>query len=323
MSDSDIVKRNVIETVTEEELDQLLANKSASVYCGYETSGRVHIGHMVTATKLLDLQNAGLTVKILFADVHTGLNRKGAGDWIEKMVDYWRHCFVALGLDKAEYVSGSDFQFKKEYIEDVLKLAQDTTMNRALRSMQEVARDIENAHVSQVIYPLMQIVDIKALGVDIAYGGLEQRKIHMLARELLPSIGYKKPVCLHTPLICSLKGPECKMSSSKPETIIAVDEDSKSIKAKVKAAYCPPEAENNPVLDACRLIVMPKTGCLKVVRPEKYGGNVEYTRFEELKNDYITKKLHPADLKASVANSLSEVLESVRDYMSENKVEFP
>ena len=67
---------------------------------------------------------------------------------------------------------GSDFQFEKEYQLDVMRLAQNLTINRGLRGMQEVARDIENATISQLWYPLMQVVDIKHLDVDVAVGGM-------------------------------------------------------------------------------------------------------------------------------------------------------
>jgi tyrosyl-tRNA synthetase len=323
MNAKERVMRNLVEVVTEDELDAVLSSKSPSVYCGYETSGPVHIGHMVTATKLLDLREAGFKVKVLFADVHTLLNRKGSQEWVEKMVGYWTECFKGFGLTDVEYVKGSDFQFQKEYVSDVLKLALDVTMNRALRSMQEVARDIENAHVSQVIYPLMQIVDIKALGVDVAYGGLEQRKIHMLARETLPELGFRKPVCVHTPLICSLQGPECKMSSSKPETIIAVDEEPSSIKKKVSSAYCPPEAVSNPVLDACKLLLFPRLGRLRVSRPAKYGGDAEYDSYAQLEADYLSKKLHPADLKSMTSEGLGSLLEPVRKHLKDSGTEYP
>lgn len=320
MIDGDLVKRNVVEVVTEEELDAVLAKKNPSVYCGYETSGPVHIGHMVTAAKLLDLQEAGFDVKVLFADIHTMLNRKGSQEWIEEMLSYWTECFRGLGLAKAKYVRGSEFQYEKEYVSDVLELALSVTMNRALRSMQEIAREIESARVSQVIYPMMQVVDIKSLDVDVAYGGLEQRKIHMLARESLPNIGYRKPVCLHTPLLCSLSGPESKMSSSRPETIIAVDEEPASIKKKLGAAFCPPEAENNPVLDICRLLLIPLAGSVEVKRPEKYGGDASYESFDSIVEDYSSKKLHPADLKGAVADGLTQTLEPVRSHLKEKGV---
>lgn len=318
----DTVKRNTQEIVTEEELDSILKKTNPIVYCGYETSGPVHIGTMVTVSKLLDFQNAGFKVKVLFADVHTRLNRKGSEKWISDMVEYWRECFIGLGLKKTEFVLGSDFQYKKEYVHDVLEMGVSTTMQRALRSMQEVARDLENAHVSQVIYPLMQIADIKHLNVDVAYGGMEQRKIHMLAREVLPEVGYRKPVCVHTPLLVSLQGPGSKMSSSKPETMIAVDEDPKSIEKKVNAAFCPTEKEGNPVLGVAELLLFPISGKLEVKRPEKFGGNVTYENYPQLELDYLNKKLHPMDLKKAVSENLSTILEPVRKHLKEKGVEY-
>jgi tyrosyl-tRNA synthetase len=277
----------------------------------------------VTATKLHQLKENGFKIKILLADVHTMLNQKGARDWIDQLTSYWRECFKGFGLEDAEYVRGSEFQFEKDYIEDVLSLSLDTTMNRSLRSMQEVARDIENAKVSQVIYPLMQAVDIKALKVDVAYGGLEQRKIHMLAREGLPSLEVEKPVCIHTPLLCSLQGPDSKMSSSQPETLIAVEDEPKTIKNRVNSAYCPPEVEGNPVIDICRLIILPKTGKLEIKRPEKFGGDIEYGKVEEIVEDYTTKKLHPADLKNGVSETVSEILKPLRKHLADVGISYP
>jgi len=50
----------------------------------------------------------------------------------------------------------------------------------------------------------MQALDIPYLGVDLAVGGMEQRKVHMLARDVLPSIDREPPTSLHTPLIADL-----------------------------------------------------------------------------------------------------------------------
>ena len=112
MTDGNLIRKNTVEIVTEEELDSVLGKTNPSVYCGYETSGPVHIGTMVTVSKLLDFQKADFKVKVLFADVHTRLNRKGSEEWIKEMVDYWRECFIGLGLNKTEFGLGSDFQYK-------------------------------------------------------------------------------------------------------------------------------------------------------------------------------------------------------------------
>ncbi len=314
--DRELILRNVAEVVEPAELDALIKRGKGSAYCGYETSGQVHIGTMVTVQKLLDFQKAGLDVIVLFADLHTLLNRKGGEEWIKRMLEYWEHCFIALGLDpkKTRFVKGSDFQLKPEYMHDLLELGTNVTVSRATRSMQDVARDLEHAHVSQMIYPLMQALDIKHLGVDICYGGLEQRKIHMLAREELEKLNYKKPICMHTPLIVSLGGPETKMSSSKPETIIAVHEGAKSIEEKVKKAYCPAGVpENNPILDVFRFFIFARKNKVVIERPEKFGGNLEFKSFGELEAAY-KNGLHPMDLKAACARELVEYLKPVRDY---------
>jgi len=315
MVNIDLIERNTEEIVTDDELSILLKEKKLPItYCGYEVSGPVHLGTLVAISKQIDLQKAGLKVKVLFADVHTYLNRKGSEKWIDEMVEYWRNSFIALGLKKAEFIRGIEFEFDKEYIHDVLSLGLLTTLKRASRSMQEIARDLEHARVSQMIYPLMQVVDIKYLDIDIAHGGMEQRKIHMLARELLPEIGYRKPVCIHTPLLSSLQGPKEKMSSSKPETIIAVDEEPEKIKEKISRAYCPPEEEGNPVLQICEYLIFPRMGKLEIKRKEKFGGDIEFNLYSELEKNYLEKKLHAMDLKNAVSEALIELLEPVREF---------
>ena len=311
----EVITRNAEEVVTEEELLELLNKKKEPVcYCGYETSGNVHLGHLVTMSKLKDMEKAGFKVKVLFADWHTWLNRKGNWDWIHEQTSIWEETFKSFGLKSTEYVLGSSFERSLEYIDDVFALSLDTTINRALRSMQVIARDIENARVSQVLYPFLQIVDIKYLGVDVAIGGIEQRKIHMLGRELYSKINYTPFVCLHTPLISSLTGPGEKMSSSKPESMISVRDEESAIKEKINKAYCPMGVkEENPLLQIARLILFPKiTGAFEIKRSEKYGGNVEFDSYDSLERAYLSKEVHPMDLKKSVIDYLVEIISEIR-----------
>ncbi len=312
----ELITRNTEEIIKKEELIELLKTKKTPVvYCGYETSGEVHLGHAVTVTKLIDLQKAGFKVKVLFADWHTWLNRKGDWDFIEKTIKTWEKAFRSMGLTDAEFVKGSSFQRNMKYMDDILLMSLDTTINRALRSMQEVARDIEHAHVSQVIYPFMQIEDMKALKVDVALGGIEQRKIHMMGRELADTIGYKPVVCLHTPLIPSLQGPGGKMSSSKPETMISVKDSEKDIRSKINKAHCIAGViEDNPVMSIARLLVFPHTDRFVIDRPEKYGGNLEYSNYKELEKAFIENKIHPLDLKNGVAEEIIKIFEPVRKH---------
>lgn len=309
----ELIRKNTVEIINEEELRELLSKKKKPVvYCGYEPSGNMHIGNFETIVKLIDFEKAGFKVKVLLADVHGLLNRKGDDAQIAKNVDAWKKTIKAIGLD-AEIVLGSSFQFKKDYIIDVLHMSQDVTINRGLHSMQELARDIENATISQIWYPLMQIEDIKALECDVATGGIDQRKIHMLARELV-HITKHKPILVHTPMITSLKGPGTKMSKSIPGSGINVTDTDEEIKKSVNGAYCPEKVvEDNPMLQISKLVIFPLNKKIDIKRPEKFGGNISFKTYEELENVFVQGKLHPMDLKGAVATELIKIIKPIRD----------
>jgi tyrosyl-tRNA synthetase len=311
----ELVVRNTEEIVTFEELRDLLNKKqNPRAYVGYETSGKIHLGHMLTANKLLDLQKAGFNVVVLLADLHAFLNEKGTLEEVRQIANYNRDCFMSLGLDphKTEFIYGTDYQLKDNYILKVLQMARNTTLNRARRSMDEVSRSAENPMVSQMIYPLMQAIDIADLKVDLAVGGIDQRKIHMLAREELPRLGFPAPICMHTPLIPGLDGK--KMSSSKGNNI-SVDEPIEDIEKKIMNAFCPAKIlEDNPIMAIFKYHIFPRVSEVTVKRPTKFGGDSTYHNYEEMENDFVAGTMHPQDLKKSCSSYLAEILEPVREH---------
>jgi tyrosyl-tRNA synthetase len=305
-----LATRNTVEVVTEDDLKGVLSRTRPRAYAGYEPSGEIHLGHLVTVNKLMDLQAAGFHVVVLLADLHAFLNRKGTLEEVEALARYNRACFEALGLSGVEYVTGSSLQLSPEYEILVLRLAQQITLNRAQRSMDEVGRQMEHPTVSQMIYPIMQMVDIAQLKVDVAVGGIDQRKIHMLAREFLPSVGYPAPVCIHTPILLGLDGE--KMSSSKGN-YISVAEKEEDIRKKVQKAYCPPGTEENPILQILKLHIFPRAGPVTVRRAEKFGGDRTFGTYEEIASAYAKGEVHPMDLKGTAAGYLVEILRPVRE----------
>lgn len=309
----ELIKRNCEEIVSEADLEKMLDEvKHPVVYCGYEPSGPVHLGHFITILKLLDLEKAGFKVKVLLADWHALLNKKGDWDFIRAQAKKWSEVFDRVGFENAEYVLGTSFQRSPEYIDDVISLSLSTTVNRALRSMQEIARDVEHAKVSQIIYPFMQIVDMKALEVDVALGAIEQRKVHMLGKEVLPEINFKCPVFLHTPMLPSLMGPDSKMSSSVPESMVSLTDSVEDIQAKLKKAYCPlGKCDENSVLSIARLVAFPLLGKLKVERKKEHGGDLSFNSYGELEEGF-KKDLHPLDLKNALGLALGKAFERIR-----------
>ncbi|MEM4707767.1 MAG: hypothetical protein QXL47_04105, partial [Candidatus Anstonellales archaeon] len=166
--------------------------------------------------------------------------------------------------------------------------------------------------------------------VQIAHSGIDQRKAHMLAKDVHDKIGKKNFVAVHTTLIPGLQGIErmnptedeiieAKMSKSKPETCIFIHDSEEEIKSKIKRAYCPPKViEGNPILSIADNLILRDRG-LKIERPAKFGGDLEVENYEELVKVYSQGNLHPLDLKNAVARELIAMLEPSREYFKKNK----
>jgi len=312
MDAHDLVIRNTVEVVTPDELYSLLLQPKKTVYAGYEPSGEIHLGHLVTINKLVDLQNAGFDVIVLLADLHAFLNRKGTMEKVGELAVYNQRCFEGLGLKNVKYVLGSDLQLSREYELLVLQLSQQITLARATRSMDEVGRQMDHPTVSQMVYPIMQMADIAMLGVDAAVGGIDQRKIHMLARDHLVNFGYKAPVCIHTPILNGLDGK--KMSSSQGNYISVADSE-EEIRKKCQKAFCPPEIPENPILQIFQYHIFPRLPEITIKRPAKFGGDRTFASYAELEAAYGTGEIHPLDLKKACGDGLVEILAPVREYI--------
>ena len=317
-----LITRNAQEIVTLEELKKLVESKEKPVvYIGTAVTGRPHIGYFVWGMKVADFLKAGFKVKILLADVHGALDNC---PWplLEKRFEYYSLVIKAMlkssgaDLSELEIVKGSDFQLKKDYMLDVLKLSTFASVHDAMKAASDVVKFGDNPKLSGLIYPLMQALDEQYLGVDIQYGGVDQRKIMMFARENLALVGYKPRIEFMTPLVPSLSA-SGKMSASDPSSKIDLIEKSADIKAKLNKAFCPEkEAENNGVMAFMKYVVMVTKEDAKkpliIERPEKFGGNLSIKNYAELESIYKEGKLHPMDLKAALAKELDVLIAPIR-----------
>ncbi|NLU46198.1 MAG: tyrosine--tRNA ligase [Euryarchaeota archaeon] len=328
----ELVVRNSEELVSGEELRVLLEAKDRPLaYIGFEPSGLVHLGWVMVTQKIRDLCDAGFRVLVLWADWHAYINDKLGGNLedIKQCARYMEDCFIALGVprDKVEFKYASEMVGDPAYWEYVIRVGKANSMARIKRAMTIMGRAEDDAEVdsSKVLYPLMQTADIFYLGVDLAYAGMDQRRVHMLARDVADKTGWTKPLALHTPLIPGLDGGNrmdpaaAKMSKSKPNANITIHDSDEEIRSKMKKAFCPPEKEKeeeNPVLLLCKYIIFPRLGKLSISRPEKYGGDISFGDYGEVSEAYHSGKLFPLDLKNGVAESLTEVMGPVREYFA-------
>lgn len=312
-----LLKRNTQEIIKEEELlDLIKKKKNPVIYLGTAITGRPHIGYFVWVLKMADFIKAGFTVKVLLADIHGALDNC-PWEVLEKRYRYYEAIiplmFTAVGADpnKVQLVKGSSFQLENKYILDLLKLTTFTTIHDAKKAGSEVVKFGDNPKLSGLLYPLMQALDEVYLNADVQYGGVDQRKILMYARENLPKLNYSPRVEVMTPLLPGLTGK--KMSASDPKSKIDLLDDEKIVQNKIQSAYCEEgNIQDNGVLAFLKNVIL----TLKqdagekfiIERLDKFGGNIEFSTYEEVERAFISKKLHPLDLKIGLAKEINKLL---------------
>jgi tyrosyl-tRNA synthetase len=338
----DLMVRHTAEIVTEKDLKTSLKNrKRIRGYIGVEPSGIFHIGWMIWVRKLKELMDAGIEMTFLEATWHAWINDKFGGkmESIQACATYIEHCLKALGInmEALKLVKAEETINDPNYWALLLKVAKQLSLARVKRATTIMGRKEKEANIdfSKLIYPAMQVSDIFYLDLDICLGGTDQRKAHILAREVANKLDRKKPVGIHTFLLTGLKGfgkmtdkkrlaqeaiVDVKMSKSKPETCIFIHDDEETIRKKIQNAYCPPnQVEYNPVIEINRHILFTEPDFkLEIERPTKYGGSIVLETYEELFQRYRKGEVHPSDLKEATVTSLNRILTPLRNYFEKN-----
>ncbi len=332
MDKLELILAHTDEVVTKEELAEVVQKERPKAYIGFEPSGTVHLGWKICTNKIKDFVAAGFDFTVLLADWHAYINDKLSGDIeaIKLCGRYMEDCFAAMGVDteKIKFVYASDYVGDPKYWEMVLKTAKAVSVARVKRAMDIMGRGAEEAEkdLSKLFYPAMQVADIFYLDLDVAYGGMDQRHAHMLARDVAKKINKKPAVSLHTPLLTGLQAGgrmdplEAKMSKSKPDSMISIHDTPDEVNRKLKKAYCPEkQVEGNPVLEMCKFVIFPelKENSFVINRPEKWGGNLEFDSYDELEQAFM-KDLHPLDLKNAAAKYLNQILEPIHGYFEKH-----
>lgn len=322
------------EIVTRDELVELFkTNSQPKHYIGIEISGFLHLGSLIsTGFKINDFQKAGVNCTVFLADWHTLINDKLGGnlETITRVSKYYAEAFKAVCPD-VNIVLGTDlYDSRKEYWSEFVRFTKHMSLARTMRTLTIMGRSEkeEKIDLAKLLYPPMQAVDIHSLDLDIVHAGMDQRKIHMLVRELFPKMGWKVPVAVHHRLIPGLTQPTetddskalGKMSKSNPNSGIFIHDTDDEIRTKIKKAWCEEgNIEANPLLEISKHVIFHEFSEMNVERPEKFGGNVSYSDYSQLESDFAAKKLHPTDLKQTVAEYLVKIVAPIRDRISLDK----
>jgi len=323
----DVICHNLAEIIDPENtIPQILeSSKPLRIYWGTATTGKPHLGYLVPLIKLVQFMQVGVDLTILLADLHAILDSmKSSPDLILVRTDFYRFILTIIirrvremmkigGDELPKFVVGSSFQKSPEYVSDLFKLMSVTTCKNAQRAGAEVVKQSKDPLLSSMVYPLMQCLDEVYLKCDVQFGGVDQRKLFMYSRDTITQIGYNKCAYLMNPLIPGLTKTG-KMSSSEPFSKIDFDDSDEMIYEKLMKAYSiDGQIEGNGIIAITKYIIFELfPGGITIKREEKYGGDVSYATYKDLEDDFTSGKLASADLKASLARLIIEIISPIR-----------
>lgn len=338
-----LITQNLEEILTEDNLRNFLNQRKKLVhYIGLEISGMVHLGNgLMSAIKIRDFQKAGVKTQVLLADWHSWINDKLGGDWkkIKKIaLAYFKEALkisieiVGGNSQKVDFILGSDLYHNNDkYWETFIRVAKNTTLARTQRSIDIMGRKMsEGIDFAKLCYPIMQVADIFALGVNLAHGGMDQRKAHVIAIDVAKNLNLSSPVALHHHLLFGLQKPpkypitkeeikelaiDIKMSKSKPETCIFIHDSPEEIERKIKKVFCPPQdIIYNPSLDWIYWLILPinKEITLTLINGSKK--KYYFHKRDNLLLDYQKGEIHPLDLKEALIDQLIKILKPIYTY---------
>ncbi len=356
-----LIKRGTEEVLTDDDLKLYLETGiPLNHYIGFEVSGKIHLGTgIICMGKIKDFLDAGIKCSIFLADWHSYINDKLSGN-MEKIkevaVGYFKEGLKASLLcvgadpDKVNFTLGTElYHYNDNYWETVIDVCKNTTLNRMQRSITIMGRKMgENIDFAKLLYPAMQVADIFIQNINFAHAGYDQRKAHVIARDvamkmkknnLVNTTGKKiKPICVHHHLILGLQKPpiwpisdesqlqelwaKMKMSKSIPKSAVFIHDNPQEIKDKINSAFCPEgNITFNPILDWAKSIIFrEKDSHFLIERSAQYGGDIEFFSYQELDDAFLDKKIHPLDLKNGIANKIIDILSPAREHFEKPKI---
>lgn len=336
----DLITGAAQEVVGVEHLESRIADGGTiRAYVGFEPSGKAHVGWKVLATNLRRMLDADVNVLIFLADWHAWVNDKFGGDMdkIQTTGKYMEEVFRALlghpkegeGPGELRFAYASEIMDSGDYWARVLRCSKNMSLARARRTFSIMGRDEASGDgdLSKFFYPAMQAADIFEMNIDLAIGGMDQRKAHMYMREVADHWNWTKATCIHTPIISGLKSAgarmdsfDHKMSKSDPSGAILLHDTPEKMRKKMRKAYLDVEQDDSPIYELLQHIILPEQGHITVTPKPEYGDPSTYDSLDGFIAAVKSGAIHPLDAKFAVADAISAGLDSMRNHFEANPV---
>ena len=313
-----LMKRGVVFGHREfKEINDLINKKEDfAVVTGMMPSGQMHIGHKMVVDQLIWYQKKGAMLSLPIADLESYAARdmsfeKGKQIAVEEYLTNW----IALGLDLEKDNVNVYLQSQNKSLFDLeFKTSRKTNFSQ-LHAIYGFDNSTNIAHVQA---PLMQVADILLPQIEEFGGpkkvvvpvGVDQdphiRLTRDIAHRLNEELGFIQPASTYHRFLTGLTGD--KMSSSKPNTAIYLNEEPETAAKKVKTA---------------------KTGGRESLKEqEELGGEVDKCviyemlvyhlidddkELEKIREECLDGKLRCGDCKARTAELMQKYFEDLKD----------
>jgi tyrosyl-tRNA synthetase len=235
----DVIKRNTVEIIPEEELEKKLAkslkeNKPLIVKLGCDPSRPdLHIGHGVVLQKLRDFQDLGHKVILIIGDFTamigdpSGKNKTRPPLTIEETKVNGKTYFDQASKILSE--KNLEIRYNSEWLgnmtfSDVIKLASKYTVAQILERDDFEKRMESKTPISlhELLYPLSQAMDSVAISSDVEIGGTDQKFNLLVGRAIQEAYGQEAQCIVTCELLEGTDGVE-KMSKSLNNAICFTD----------------------------------------------------------------------------------------------------
>ncbi|NAZ12838.1 MAG: tryptophan--tRNA ligase [Desulfurococcales archaeon] len=295
-------------------LDDIENGRGFFLYTGRGPSGPMHVGHLIPFIMTRWFQEVfNVNVYIMITDDEKFLDE-------EKMsldeVRRWAYenilDIIAVGFDPDKTFIFLDTEYIRNMYPLAIKIAKKINLN-LVRSVFGFSGD---TNIGLTFYPALQIVptmfEKKRCLIPAA---IDQDPYWRIQRDLAEGFGYYKAAAIHSKFLPPLTGFEGKMSTSRPETAIFLQDDPKTVRRKImRYAF----SGGQPTIELHR----------------KLGGNPDidvsfqwlYMLFEpddkrikEIEEDYRSGRLLTGELKEILIERLNDFLEQHRQRREEAK----
>lgn len=298
------LKKGVVDLVSEQELLAKLneaskKNKPLRIKTGFDPSRPdLHLGHTVLINKMRQFQKLGHHVIFLVGDFTamigdpTGRNQTRPKlteeECIENSKTYVRQVYKILDEEKTEISYNSQWM-KKLSSAEFIKIASQYTVARMLErdDFSKRYKDQVPISIHEFLYPLVQGYDSVVLKSDVELGGTDQKFNLLVGRDMQKSYGVPLQCIMTSPLLEGLDGIQ-KMSKSF-NNYIAVEDSPKDMFGKTM------RLSDDLMMRYYELLT-----------------DITVQDLVQLKNDMVSGKKHPRDVKVQLAKIFVERFHSAR-----------